>query len=499
VSPDPSSPQSATREDPAAVEGSARAGRARRRSLLKLGAAGVLALVLPQVTRLPAGIDDPQIRGPDSAPTLRFDFEHALEHGTERFAITRVRAEGVSGGARAGATPSGWGDYRLSIHDGDSGALVFQTGFDTTLDRIRPPARAALSVRCPGAARFVHLAIERRRTESVYQELWSERLDLAHVTVDRSPPALPALVETLLSSGAPQSKVDIAILGDGYRETDYAKFEADAKRAAAYLFSIEPFSSRLSDFNVYTVFSPSRESGVTDAYLGIERDTALRCAYYAGGSERALAAGDNTAVREIAAAVPYDFLLILANARRYGGSAYFGGPAVAAIDSAAARYLVIHEFAHVIGGLTDEYYIPTAYGPTFFGNIEPWQPNVTLRPGENKWGAHVSADTPQPTPWNKSEYERYFSDYVNRYRRLRATRAEEAAVERFMREEAARQRALLSRHVSSRIRGYYEGANGYAKGVYRSEVDCIMFSLQTQYFCAACAAAIERMIDLYCR
>ena len=47
--------------------------------------------------------------------------------------------------------------------------------------------------------------------------------------------------------------------------------------------------------------------------------------------------------------------------------------------------------------------------------------------------------------------------------------------------------------------GAFEGANGYAKGMFRSEVNCIMFSLQTDYFCAACTSAIERMIAWHAR
>jgi hypothetical protein len=236
---------------------------------------------------------------------------------------------------------------------------------------------------------------------------------------------------------------------------------------------------------------------VTDP-TGLKKDTVFRCAYYTGGwSGRA--DGNRHAVREVAATVPYDFLLILANARRYGGSSYFGGPAVASIDSAAARYLVIHEFAHAIGGLADEYYLSTAEVPAFTGNVEPWHPNVTITPDQPKWRDLLTETGLQPARWNKPEYDRYFADYVRRYNGLRESGAEEGAVERFMDRERQRQAALLAKNGSGRRVGLFEGANGHAKGVFRSEVDCIMFSLQTDYFCAACSAAIERMIDEHCR
>jgi hypothetical protein len=46
--------------------------------------------------------------------------------------------------------------------------------------------------------------------------------------------------------------------------------------------------------------------------------------------------------------------------------------------------------------------------------------------------------------------------------------------------------------------GAFEGANYEAKGFYRPEVDCIMFT-RTNHFCAVCRRAIERVIDMYTR
>ncbi|HSN51936.1 MAG TPA: M64 family metallopeptidase, partial [Woeseiaceae bacterium] len=44
--------------------------------------------------------------------------------------------------------------------------------------------------------------------------------------------------------------------------------------------------------------------------------------------------------------------------------------------------------------------------------------------------------------------------------------------------------------------GAFEGANYEAKGYYRSEMNCLMFT-RTDYFCSVCAAAIEDVIDEY--
>ncbi len=431
---------------------------------------------------------------------LRLDWRQRLTAGAENFTLERLRFERKWPERRRKLTDGpDWGDYRLSVYDPASELLLYRQGFDTAIGADALAATTQFSVRFPMPQRPVRAVIEKRRAERTFVTLSTVAIDPQASAIDRSPVATATRVDVIDAGGEPGAKVNLAILGDGYRQAEYPKFADDARRAAGYLFSVEPFAKRKSDFNVSSVFAASTDSGVTDPYLGLKRDTVFDCAYYSGGSERALADRNNYAVREVASAVPYDFLLILANARRYGGSAYFGGPAVVAIDSAAAKYLAIHEFAHAIGGLADEYYIPAGGGPAYAGNIEPWHPNVTIAPGKGKWRDLLTEPAARPSGWNKAAYEQYFAHYVKRYEALRAAGAQEETIEKFMAQESRRQAALLAQNGNPRKVGYYEGANGYAKGMFRAEADCIMFSLQTQHFCAACAAAIERMIDAHCR
>ena len=467
---------------------------ARRSALNRAGATG-LALFLPACGPSTAP-EDPRVVAKDfAAGALRLDLRQRRNHGAESFDLERIRYEREWPGRRDGlADARTLGDYRLSVHRSGRDTPIFLQGFDTSLSAHAPSGTTQVSVRLPLPLRPVRATIENRRGESAFGPISSFDIDPGAANVDRSERSTAARVGTVFESGAPEAKVDIAILGDGYREAEYSKFADDAARAAGYLFSVEPLQSRRHDFNVRLVFAASAESGVTDPYLGLKKDTALRCAYGSAAAERTLVAADNRAVREIASAVPYDFLLILANARRYGGSAYFGGPAVVAIDSAAARYLVIHEFAHAMAGLADEYYIPVADGPAYRGDVEPWQPNVAIAPDRVKW-SNLLAEPPRPTPWNKTEYDRRFAAYVQRYNSLREAGADEAVVEKLMQEEGARQATLLARNGNPRRPGCFEGANGYARGMFRSGVDCIMFSLQAEYFCPACSVAIERVID----
>ena len=45
--------------------------------------------------------------------------------------------------------------------------------------------------------------------------------------------------------------------------------------------------------------------------------------------------------------------------------------------------------------------------------------------------------------------------------------------------------------------GAFEGAMYEAKGYYRPQIDCVMFSRNDAPFCAACRRGIERIIDFY--
>ena len=470
-----------------------------RRSALKRAGAAGLWLLAPGCGKNEPVVDPKPAAGDFADGALRLDLRQRLAEGAEDFTLERVRFERTWPGRRDRlADGPGWGDYRLSVYLQDREAPLFRHGFDTSLAPHARSATARLSVRFPTPQRPVRATIEKRRGESAFQAVSTFAIDPAGDTIDRAAAATAARVDTLLQNGEPRAKADLAILGDGYRESEYSRFAGDAARAAGYLFSVEPFKARQRDFNVRAVFTPSAESGVTDPYLGLRKETAFRCAYGSAAAERTLAAEDGGAVREAATAAPYDFLLVLAHARRYGGSAYFGGPAVVAIDSAAARYLVVHELAHAMAGLADEYYLPAGDGPAYRGNIEPWQANATLAPERGKWRDLLSGP-PRPTPWNKMEYDRRFAAYVRRYDRLRASGADEGVVEKLMQDERGRQAALLARGGEARQAGYFEGANGYAKGMYRSGADCIMFSLQSDYFCPACTAALNLAIDEQCR
>jgi hypothetical protein len=230
----------------------------------------------------------------------------------------------------------------------------------------------------------------------------------------------------------------------------------------------------------------------------VHRRSALRASYDAFGSERYVLAFDNKRLREAAAAAPYDALEIVVNGRTYGGGGIFNLYATVASDNAFTPYIFVHEFAHHFAGLADEYYTSdVAYdgSPT---RSEPWEVNVTADPLASKWRDLVSAGTPLPTPWPKQEFEAAQQQVQARRRKIRAEKRPEEEMEALFREEQAKVDALLGSGPHAAAVGSFEGAMYEAKGYYRAQANCIMFTRHGA-FCPVCRRGIERVIDLVSR
>jgi IgA Peptidase M64 len=298
--------------------------------------------------------------------------------------------------------------------------------------------------------------------------------------------------------GEPETKVDFLILGDGYTTDEIKKFEADARRLTEALFATSPFKERRKDFNVWAICPPARESGISRPSTGVYRDSPLGATYEAFGSERYVLTFDNRAVRKVAAHAPYEFIEILANNRTYGGGGIFNLYSTVAVDNAWANYVFVHEFGHHFAGLADEYYTsPVAYLPAT-ERIEPWEPNATalLDPSNLKWKDLVSSGTPIPTPWNKEAFETYSREIQKRRAELRKNKRPESEMEALFAEELKHESEMFAAEKFAGRVGAFEGALYESRGYYRPQVDCIMFS-RTNFFCAVCRQAIERVIDMY--
>ena len=162
----------------------------------------------------------------------------------------------------------------------------------------------------------------------------------------------------------------------------------------------------------------------------------------------------------------------------------------------------MHEFGHSFAGLADEYYTShVAYAGFVAKGVEPWEPNVTalLDPAALKWRDLVDSTTALPTAWNQGAYDEMDLAYQAKRKKLIDEKASEEASEVLMREVKITSSKLLHGEPMFGKVGAFQGAMYEAKGLYRPEIDCIMFTRNPTSFCRVCRRAIERTIDRYTR
>jgi hypothetical protein len=447
------------------------------------------------------------VAAPPAEPrTLRLDYVHTGGAAEERFALDGLVREGPWPGRPDRALDdTNLGPYFFEVVDRAHNRVIYSRGFASifgeweTTPEAKDISRAFHeSLRFPEPAAPTQVVVKKRGRNGAFREIWSVLVDPQSPAIDSSPPSPGTKVWAVMKNGEPRDKVDLLLMGDGYTAAEMEKWHRDARRMADLLFAVSPFKERRQDFNVWAVDTPSDESGVARPSDGVYHRSALRAGYDAFGSERYVLTFDNKRMREAAAAAPYEFLEILVNDRKYGGGGIFDLFATVAADSAWAPYVFVHEFGHHFAGLADEYYTSdVAYAPPS-ERPEPWEPNATADPQATKWKGLLTPGTPLPTPWEKEAFEALEKEIQSRRREIRARHRPEEEMDALFREERERVGKILAAGPHPTAVGAFEGALYEAKGYYRPQADCIMFT-RSQAFCAVCRRAIERVIDLYAR
>ena len=447
-----------------------------------------------------------------ATPTMRLDYYHTGDASSEVFSVDRIVIEPLPwpGDPKQAIDTSNLGKYLFEVRDLKSKQLLYSRGFASiygeweTTDEAKTVKRTFQeSLRFPAPSAPVGIVLKKRDAKNNFQDIWTTTIDPADMFIDRSRRVAPAPLITIQKAGEPDAKVDFLILGDGYTAAEAKKFEADARRLTEVLFSTSPFKEHRKDFNVWAMSPPAGESGVSRPSTGIYRDSPIGATYDAFGSERYVLTFDNRSLREVAEFAPYEFIEVLVNNRTYGGGGIFNLYSTVASDNAFANYVFVHEFGHHFAGLADEYYTSSvAYAPAA-DRVEPWEPNVTalLDVSSLKWRTLVSPFanvTPIPTPWNKEAFESYSREIQKRRAQLRKDKRPEEEMEALFREELEYEKKMFAAEKHFGQVGAFEGAMYEARGYYRPEIDCIMFS-RTDQFCRVCRLAIERVIKMYSR
>lgn len=456
--------------------------------------------------------------------TMRIDYFHIGDAKNEKITIDKIYKYGIWAGSKKNLIDNfNNGEYYIKIYDSSSSNIIFSKGFGTLFYEYQSSEKAlngiertfSESALIPYPKNKIQFSIEKRDKENKLHEIFSVEIDPNDISIisenifDNSVKIFKSLY-----NGDPHSKIDIAIIGEGYTEKEQSKFKSDLEKFTNIFFSYEPYKSYKDKFNIYGVFKPSQESGTDEPRANIFKNTLLSTTFNSLGSERYLMTEDNKALRNVAANVPYDDLYIMVNHKRYGGGGIYNLYCAFTSDNQWSPYLFTHEFGHSFAGLADEYYTSdVAYNDFFKTSIEPVEPNITalLDPENIKWKNLLTPGIEIPTPWEKSAYDSM--DYKwqaerrklnNKIAALKKNKAPQdeiiKAEEEYNTKDKAHAEKMEKYLKNSKYYGkvgVFEGGGYMPKGIYRPMLDCIMFNKTPNYFCKVCEQAIIEIIKFY--
>jgi len=438
--------------------------------------------------------------------TMRVDFFHSGTASEEHFSPDRTVADGIwSGSKKILLDKLEMGPYFFEVYDLNTKNLLYSRGFASIFGEWQSIPEAGEqwgtfheSVRFPWPKKTVTLVIKKRDSGNQFKEIWSMNIDPASRKVNPTERSHPEKVDVVQEKGAAAEKLDIVLLGDGYAAKDMEKFRNDAKRMSEILLSAEPFKSHRNDINIRAVETPAAESGVCKPHPGVYKRTPLSVQYGAFDSERYALTYDNKTVRDVASAVPYDFMVIMINERTYGGGGIYGLYTTVSVDNKFAPYIMVHEMGHHMAALADEYYTSSVSYEIPEIKTEPWERNITALFDKNnlKWKDLVVTGTPVPTPWNKEEFDQFGYRIQKERDSLRAAKVPEEVMEALFQRQYDQEDRYFSREKYRTQAGAFEGAGYMAKGLYRSQIDCIMYSRHL-VFCKVCQRTIADVIAQY--
>ncbi len=457
--------------------------------------------------------------------TMRIDYYHIGNSSSEVITLDKVyKYEIWAGNHNSLIEPSKVAMYFVKIYEVQSKTLIYSKGFNSYFGEYETSNKALEGIKktfhetalIPYPKQNILFTIEKRNRSNIIKRVFSTMIDIKDLTIEKNIFNSEIKVFNILNNGLPKDKVDIAVIAEGYKRDEIKKVRSDLEKFKETLFSLEPYKSRKNDFNIYGVFKPSVDSGCDEPSHGVYKNTAVNTTFFSMGSERYLLTEDNKSLRDIAGHVRYDTLFIMVNHKRYGGGGIYNFYCTFTSDNTWNNYLILHEFGHSFTGLADEYYSSsTAYNDFYPKGIEPVEPNITalLDPKDVKWKDLLTKGLPVPTKWNKIKYDNMDMAYQKiRYRinrKLAELKRKEADRQLINKIEEKSERLsiqasersddfLKSSRYSGKI-GVFEGAGYSSEGLYRSMIDCIMFTKGVKPYCTVCNKAVEEQINYYTR
>ena len=174
-------------------------------------------------------------RAQEAPRTWRLDFYETGGPGIEAYSFDRIVVEPLAwpDSPAANVDRTRGGNYRFEVLDA-GGRVTFSRGYDPAFAEWVTTGRG--QARAPDVPRIAALSRSRRASprsscskrnaRGGYDEVWRVAIDPADLFIDRSTPARQQAIE-IERHGAPQTKVDVLLLGDGYTAAECSrKFRA---------------------------------------------------------------------------------------------------------------------------------------------------------------------------------------------------------------------------------------------------------------------------------
>ncbi|MBN1144037.1 MAG: hypothetical protein JXA72_06425 [Bacteroidales bacterium] len=433
--------------------------------------------------------------------TLRIDYFHSGDAESERIMPDQIYLQVPwAGNPRKCIQPFELGMYKACLYDSASNHLIFSKEYNSIFAEYKTTGPALKGIQqtyhetvlIPYPKRTAMLVIEKRDRYYKLSEVYSTYINPEKKHLFRENLTTnDCTVIPVVNKGNPHTCVDLVILAEGYRASELDSFKKDLSYFSNLLFSVEPYKSNMLKFNVNGVFCPSAESGADEPQQGINRDTRMNTSFGIFGTDRYCLATDNKSVRDVAAAVPYDALLIMINHNRYGGGGIYNFQTVFTSASDWRDYVFLHEFGHGFAGLADEYFSSSvAYQDIYTPGVEPLEPNITALPDplNVKWKQFLDPELTVPTDWNKTRYDSLQLQFSSLEKErimvidsLRMAGTADSELEKvanaFTKKlyDLYRERYdFFKNHPLKDKVGVYEGANYLSKGMYRPTLNSLM-------------------------
>ncbi len=432
--------------------------------------------------------------------TLRIDYYHIADNDDEEITLDRIYCQGQWAGNPHGLIdPFDNGRYRVRVIDVASNRVLYTYASSSYCSEYQTTDPAGRGVRrtfhesalIPLPRRQCVFVIEKRDRPNVFTAVFTQVIDPHDYHIIKEQPSVKDIIVPVVKNGRPRDCVDLVILGEGYTAGEEGKFRKDLTRFSETLLGFEPYKEYRSRFNITGILRPSPESGVDQPRQGIYRNTTFDASFNALDSDRYLLTEDNKDMRDVAAAAPYDALVVMVNSPRYGGGGLANVFTIFTTDNTRSEDVFLHEFAHGFAGLADEYYsAEVSYNNFFPPGVEPTEPNLTalLDPEHLKWRQFVSPGVSIPTEWGQSTFDslKALQGTLGKQRdaavaELRNAGATDAAIQdtlaswqkkiHLVNEQA---RDFIVHHPLRGKIGAFQGGGYLSKGLYRPTVNSLM-------------------------